>query len=340
VTLEHTATVAEALDTLATHKILSAPVVLAASLEDQESDTFLGLVDGTHCCLFCLFVLFSFCIVLLASGPNERKQRCAVNTMLHTLVAAVQDKTAALAAETDAGKFLAIIKDTWADTSQRKLVTLARNDDVNLQFRTALSATLRDLLAHAFAPTGKHPVHRVAVFDSRGRIKQVVSQSDVVHLLAEHAAALGPLGAQTLEQLGFAHAVVSAPASAATASAFHTMHARNVTGLAVLNESGHLVKNLSASDLRGVTGEHGVARLLEPVGEFAPDRPLITLRPTATLADAVHALARNRVHHVFLVDEHNCPRGIVTLSDVLRSVLAAAVAEEAHGEPAAPAADA
>ena len=46
VTLEHTMTVAEALEALAQHKILSAPVVLAASIEDQEADTFLGIVDG------------------------------------------------------------------------------------------------------------------------------------------------------------------------------------------------------------------------------------------------------------------------------------------------------
>ncbi len=92
--------------------------------------------------------------------------------MLHALVAAVQEKTAALSTETDTAQFVAILKETWATSAQRKLITLAHDDDVNLQFRTALGATLRDLLAHAFSPTGKHPVHRVAVFDTRGRIKQ------------------------------------------------------------------------------------------------------------------------------------------------------------------------
>ncbi len=39
-------TIGDALTELSKHHYLSAPVVLAASVEDQESDTFLGIVDS------------------------------------------------------------------------------------------------------------------------------------------------------------------------------------------------------------------------------------------------------------------------------------------------------
>lgn len=295
-TLEHSTTVAEALAELGKHNVLSAPVVLAASIEDQESDTFLGIVD--------------------------------MNTMLHALVTAVQEKTAHTSPEDSDGKFLQQLRDTWSEVSQRKLITLTgEGADVSLQFRTALHATLRDLLTHAFVPAHRPPVHRVAVFDTRGRISQIVSQTDVVRHLDAHVKELGMLGHKTLRELHFLHEVVSVPAKYTAASAFHTMHAKHVSGVAVVDEHGRVVKNLSASDIRAVQGGHTLGRLLEPVGEFAPDRPLVTLRPDDVFMHAIHVLAADRLHHVFIVDEHMHPIGTVSLTDVLRAVAKAAAAE-------------
>lgn len=259
----------------------------------------------------------------------------AVNGLLHTLVAAVQEKTAALSPETDAQHFLAALEDAWVAASARKLITVAHGSgDVSLQFRTVLGATLRDLLTHAFAPAGKHPVHRVAVFDARGRIAQVVSQSDVVRLLDEHRGALGALGATTLAQAGYLHAVAVVPGSYAATSAFHVMHTKHVASVAVVDDSGRAVKNLSASDLRGIAGRDHLKRLLEPVAAFAPDRPLVTLPPDATVATAVHTLAHHRLHHVFIVDDRHHAVGVVSLSDVLRSVQQALEKEDLAGAPA------
>jgi len=46
ITLQHNMTVAEALRTLNKNKITSAPVVLAASVMDNDSEDFLGIIDA------------------------------------------------------------------------------------------------------------------------------------------------------------------------------------------------------------------------------------------------------------------------------------------------------
>ena len=65
VTIQHNASAEEALHQLAEHHITSAPVVLAPSLEDQESDTYMGIIDIAAILkgLFQGFFCFSFVVM-------------------------------------------------------------------------------------------------------------------------------------------------------------------------------------------------------------------------------------------------------------------------------------
>jgi CBS domain-containing protein len=107
------------------------------------------------------------------------------------------------------------------------------------------------------------------------------------------------------------------------------MHVKHVSGVAIVNEEGRIIKNLSASDIRAVQGGHNLERLVVPVSEFALERKLITLRPDDVFMQAIRVLAQNRLHHAFIVDEHNHPIGTVSLTDVLRVVAHAAQVEAA-----------
>jgi CBS domain-containing protein len=113
-------------------------------------------------------------------------------------------------------------------------------------------------------------IHRVAVCDSRMRITNVVSQTDVVRFLYAHAAALGPLTRKTCRQLGWAsRAVVCAPPELSAIEAMRLMHERHVSALAVVDTGPkkRIIGNFSMSELRTICAEH-FGSLALPVAEF------------------------------------------------------------------------
>eukprot|EP00658_Telonema_sp_P-2_P078119 TRINITY_DN7239_c0_g1_i10.p2 TRINITY_DN7239_c0_g1~~TRINITY_DN7239_c0_g1_i10.p2 ORF type:complete len:123 (+),score=26.92 TRINITY_DN7239_c0_g1_i10:309-677(+) len=102
---------------------------------------------------------------------------------------------------------------------------------------------------------------------------------------------------------------------------FERMETQSVSGLAVLNDEGQLVGNLSASDLRGM-GRHEFGDLLMSVEDFT----LINkdqvqgycLPPDATLDCLLQTFKEKRVHRLYVVDERNSPMAVITLTDVMR----------------------
>lgn len=114
--------------------------------------------------------------------------------------------------------------------------------------------------------------------------------------------------------------------------AFGALRAHGVSALGVLSDDGRLVDNLSVSDLRCVLPDRfGVLAAplrcfleLEAVGagaggaHGAGPRGVVSVRPDATLLDALHALCAHGLHHVFVVDGDGAPLAVVSTADVLR----------------------
>lgn len=128
--------------------------------------------------------------------------------------------------------------------------------------------------------------HRIAVFNilpgeqtpdgpiPAWRVADVVSQTDVLRLLASRVEALAATDAgyaRSLRELGLvqgAQGVATVPASMPALAAFALMHRQHLSGVGVTAaEGGGLLANLSVSDLRGLTPERFGALAL-PVGAF------------------------------------------------------------------------
>ena len=156
----------------------------------------------------------------------------------------------------------------------RRLVTLPSRHDGDCVWEARAATPLLDVVRGGFMAAPGRATHRVAVFDDRGDIHAIVSQSDVVRYIAAnaHATLAGRLGDATLRQLrlGAARgALACAGAGAPAVEALAAMRRLEVSALAVLSDDdGKLVGNLSASDLRGV-----VAASLEALAE--PVAPLL-----------------------------------------------------------------
>jgi CBS domain-containing protein len=161
----------------------------------------------------------------------------------------------------------------------RLLVTLPTHGDGEVVWSARSGMPLGEVITHGFlggvslrhGAASRRVTHRIAVFDERGTITDVVSQSDVIRFLAATPGALNAFGDATVDSLKLGHArggVACVGAHVPAVEALAHMLRIDVSALGVIDEpTGALVGNLSASDLRGVSATHIIA-LAEPVGQL------------------------------------------------------------------------
>lgn len=187
------------------------------------------------------------------------------------------------------------------------------------------------------------------------RPTQVVSQFDVVNLLWQHKAELGEVVNKTVDELGLCLGTAfTVSAGMRTLAAFEQMAIDRKNGLAVVGKDGELLANLSVGDLRGLDSET-FGLLLLPVADFIAvrrgkgpspaealkgarpdgaaegdwakvlkDLPAHTVRPSTTLGEMLDILMSRVLHRVYVVDEKNHPTSVITLADTLRCFTQAA----------------
>eukprot|EP00048_Salpingoeca_helianthica_P000442 m.41545 g.41545 ORF g.41545 m.41545 type:complete len:330 (+) comp10517_c0_seq1:100-1089(+) len=179
-------------------------------------------------------------------------------------------------------------------------------------------------------------VHRAPVSDDHGKILGIVSQSDVIALLAKSPEFLtDPLASKTISELGvidkeFLSVTVDTPAI----HAFYLMSLNKESCLSIVSrETGAVLGNLSVADLRSLPQQR-FSSLLDPVSDFishrmsvvAPGhahvtlqtrRPAMTVLISAELGAVVQLMASHHIHQVWVVDEHQKPVGLVRTSTLI-----------------------
>jgi len=165
--------------------------------------------------------------------------------------------------------------------------------------------------------------HRVAVVDPDGKIVNVLSQLDIVVFLANcrDVIALLQVPIQNHPSL-IGEDVVSHSKDHSMLSALLSCYNNGVNGLAVLDEHGKIVGNLSASDLVGITSENIILLSLSVhnylIYEGRQMRPAVTVKATDTLEMVFLKIVAYKIHRVYVVDDNNTPIGVISLTDVIK----------------------
>ncbi len=129
-----------------------------------------------------------------------------------------------------------------------------------------------------------------------------------------------------MKELGFLKPVKAVLASASMIVAIMAMAREGVRSLAVVDHHWKLVGHLSPSDIMAVLPSIKFADLHRPVADYLPrlhdlvwySKPVLRMHETDTLSAVLHKLIACGVHHGWVVDAHEVPVGIVTLTDVLQ----------------------
>lgn len=328
--------IGDALKMLAKHSILSAPMVLMPDIEESSE-------MNTHPSLIGWLDVGDILGALLSHLSSQGEK--LPNQML-SLMAALEKEGPGFA--------------------NRPLITVPVAEDRGLLYeidapRTSLMTVIREAFVENASKDGKrHMNHRIALFDSHGEVKSIISQMDVIRWIVNQDIN-DPRLSQTIEETGLLQGkrpVVSVDAHMPTLTAYAKISSAGISGAPVVTESGEVIANLSISDLRALTSEHfGILAL--PVAEFlalehhtayigysvassnhsnhpffassprkgrlpkSHDIQVFSISKDTTLGDALFKICKDHIHRVYVVDS---PQGfpqveaVITLTDILQYI--------------------
>jgi len=171
-------------------------------------------------------------------------------------------------------------------------------------------------------------VHRVALLDRNNKLIGVVSQFDIIQRIAKDQN-IPALKMRVSESSGLNQNLMSVPLDTLAIDAFITMYQQGVSSLALLDNQGIIVGTVTASDVKWITKNEDFRALLHSIRDYvvdirkaqgkSPDFVACTL-PTASIFDIINLMYQERVHRVFVVDERRKPKGVISLTDILRDI--------------------
>ncbi len=333
--LEHNMSIGDALKALAKYSILSAPMVLMPDIEESaEIDTHPSLIGWLD---------IGDILGALLSHLSSQSEKLPSHML--SLMAALEKEGPSFA--------------------NRSLITVPVAEDRGLLYemdapKTSLMTVIREAFVENAHDGKSHVNHRIALFDSHGEIKSIISQMDVIRWIVNQNIN-DPRLSQTVEELGLLQGkrpVVSVDAHMPTLTAYAKISSAGISGAPVITESGEVIANLSISDLRALTSEHfGVLAL--PVAEFlalehhtayigysvtssnhsnhpffassprkgrlpkSHDIQVFSISKDTTLGDALFKLCKDHIHRLYVVESDiGFPqvKAVITLTDVLQLI--------------------
>lgn len=177
--------------------------------------------------------------------------------------------------------------------------------------------------------------HRIAITDDNGDIIGVISQWTVANYLATVPTQDKdwiPVLREPVSKAGYSSNLISVNGQTNTLQSFLRMHTEKISSLAIVDDDGKLIGNLSVSDLKGFQlFMSDFNDLLKPVSEFLalirkkqsrPEDFVVAFSPKTLTKDVVTRLNDEIVHRAYIVDDKGKPIGIFSLSDLMQNLIA------------------
>jgi len=190
-------------------------------------------------------------------------------------------------------------------------------------------------LYSAYEVMARSNLHRLAVVDSRRALISVLTQSMLVEFTYRNIALLGAKRSKLVKNMPYnLHEVYHVKPNDIALKAFSLMSEKNVSGVAVVDDAGLLVDQISVRDLKAMASDGRLFwRLFKNVADYldniknsrtdpqasARPRKVITVTPEDTLETVLGLLVLNRIHRVYIVESaaNMKPIGLITLRDVM-----------------------
>jgi len=178
--------------------------------------------------------------------------------------------------------------------------------------------------------------HRVAITNEQIDIVGLITQSRVIRFFKDHKDIFSErLSRKVGELWGDKRVVYSVGLNNFVIDALKKMREHKVSGLAIIDENGKLIGNISAGDLRNVDYSelqglredlHAQLRSFKNLGPSASTlsglahfNP-ITVSLDNTLEDVADLFLKNRIHRVFVIDSQGKPTHVISIDDLIKAL--------------------
>jgi len=205
-----------------------------------------------------------------------------------------------------------------------------RNPFYTLSSRKSITKAM-NLLAHPH-------FHRIWV-EENGVLVGVFTQSKALEILWEHRAEFAPImKSRVYEVFPEARQTLMIDSKDLLINAFHRINTDKVSGIAVVDDKGVLVGNISASDLKEakfLNPKDLIVELTHPIEDFMnptkpgllawffggkknnrPFEPIVVTQEN-TLSEVIEKCVTNKVHRVYVVDKEQKPLHVISLGDII-----------------------
>jgi len=174
-------------------------------------------------------------------------------------------------------------------------------------------------------------VHRVAVMDDNDSLMGVITQSLLLRAIQNDLGRMAGLSDITARSMRMTEVskLITVPYNSTAFDAFMKMHKECLSSLTVVSETGSIVENLSATDIKGALPDF--KRLQLPVKDYLPTtRDLVLGRNRhglvmcdlgSSLMALLATINEAKVHRIYVADEQGRPVGVISLTDICHSLL-------------------
>ena len=328
------ATLAEAVEILAEHNILSAPVVDVDAPEDASwIDRYIGIVE------FAGIVVW----ILHQSDPTSPKSPSSRSN--GTAIEAATNGMASLQLEgKDLGSSTTTSGNFFEDLTSSELYKNTKVRDISGSFRWApfLALERSNSFLTMLLLLSKYKMKSIPVVDlGAGRIDQIITQSAVIHMLVECAGLqwFESWGTKKISEVGLPlvtpNHIIKVYEDEPVLQAFRLMRKKRIGGVPVVERGGNNpVGNISLHDVqflltapeiyhdyRAITAKDfltAVKSYLKKHDKVVPmSRGLITCKKDCTIKELIQLLDHEKIHRVYVVDDDGNLEGLVTLRDII-----------------------
>jgi len=174
--------------------------------------------------------------------------------------------------------------------------------------------------------------HKLPVLQSPWSVENVLTQSTIISWLDKNINQLEAMKDMDIRELGLGYKpVIAVNINSPVVNAFKLMAEKRISSVAVVDEKGQLLDNLSAKDIKIIEPDilftklfYSVAEFLSRAHEKVVDRstiPAIYCYENCKYAEVIHKLANMKIHRIYVTDENKFPIGVISCGDAINALL-------------------
>ncbi|EGG16656.1 cyclophilin B [Cavenderia fasciculata] len=274
-------------------------------------------------------------VVISASGvlSEEREKKMITNNInsffKNTKISGLSQKENQMLLNMNPREFSKILKESGILFSKYPASLIIQNRP-NKLFSISKDDSLWNAISYMDSSSS-----RLFVLDHHQTIINLLSESDIINLVAQNIHLLGEIRSKTIQQIGLCSAPVKVyNKDMRVITVLELLLQKNVSAVPIIDQTDNkLIANFSVSNLKGL-GENNFSELMLPVYEYLQFQSIkemnkkqssleksfhpLVLHEWDTFENAIFKLAATKVHQLWVVNIDYVPISVVTINSILK----------------------